>query len=384
MQILKTLRIFFVPNFNFNNVIKNTSLTGCTMDISKFRILHQNIAGLCKKIDLLELTLHELQQDGRDVDILCFSESFVGKGKEANIKLDNYKLGASFCRNKNRGGTCILVKNAMEIKQMQFPSNLVAQGYFECCGIEMIGLNIIIIVIYRIPQQTSSHIGVFIHKLDTLLNYLTSKYRRKRVIVCGDWNINVLVQNKYSTGLLSVLHSYNFDAHITSPTRINSCLDQIASNMKTVECEVLYLSLSDHETAQMLTLNINKQKSFSTWFEFRRDYAVENVEKFLKCIAALSFSDVLQCTDAVKAFEYFYEMVCLLYNLCFPNIRVKMNNRPSKIKWLTKGLKVSCRNKRKLYNSYKVTRNNTELKKQLHGKAKKYNYLLRKCITVAQ
>lgn len=368
---------------NDNNTTKVSSSS--QIDTNKLRILHQNIAGICNKADLLDITLNELVNRHKEVDILCFSETNVKQDTEKNVKLDNYKLISSFCRDKNKGGTCIMTKKTLDAKPLLFPPDLAAKFYFECCGIDVPTLNLIVIAIYRIPNHTKAHIGIFLHKLEQLLEYISVKFNKKKIVICGDWNIDILKENTSSKELKSVLENYNFNMHILTPTRQSSCIDQIASNVKNIESETLNLCLSDHETAQMITLNIKKQKSFTTWFEYKKDYSDENLQKFTECISALSFSEVLNSHNVAEAFDNFYDILTLFYNLCFPTIKVKVNSRLSKLKWLSKGLKKSCRVKRKLYLAFCTTpRSNPALKKELHTKYKKYNCILKKCILKAQ
>ncbi|KAF9415047.1 hypothetical protein HW555_007203 [Spodoptera exigua] len=46
------------------------------------RVLHQNIASLLSKQELLEITLQELQEKHNDPDVICLSETFVKMGHE--------------------------------------------------------------------------------------------------------------------------------------------------------------------------------------------------------------------------------------------------------------------------------------------------------------
>jgi exonuclease III len=153
-------------------------LNDCAAITDKFRIMHQNIGGLLNKLDLVQLSLQAFYNNKQDIDVLCFSETFVKLGCENNIKLDNLKLATSYCRKKGRGGTAILVKKSLEVKPIAFLSELASNFFFECCGIEILGLDLIVIVIYRIPENTKSHIGIFIHKLDKLLFQLTTKFNK--------------------------------------------------------------------------------------------------------------------------------------------------------------------------------------------------------------
>lgn len=67
--------------------------------------MHQNIAGFLSKKDLLEITLSELRNNKKIIDVLCLSETFIQRNNEANIRLKGYSVGSSFCRlNKRRGG----------------------------------------------------------------------------------------------------------------------------------------------------------------------------------------------------------------------------------------------------------------------------------------
>lgn len=337
---------------------------------------------MCGKLDFLELTLQDLRTKGKEVDVICLSETFVKRGSEANIKLSNFKLAASYCRpDEKRGGTCILIKKYFDFKPIPFTSSLATSYYFECCGIEILGTGLIIINIYRIPKQIKSHVGIFLHKLEKLLYSLTSKYKQMKLIVCGDWNINLLNPNSATKDLLSVLKNYNIDPHILTPTRKDSCIDQIASNMKSAVSEVLHLGLSDHETAQFLTLKFPKQVAFSTWFEYQRDYNNQNIKKFCDSISALSFSDILSSSNTIDAFNNFYELICLFYELCFPVIKIKINNRPKNLNWVTKGIKRSIKTKRFLYTQYQRVKLN---KRENKSKFRKYSRLLKKCINHAQ
>lgn len=150
------------------------------------RILHQNIGGVLNKLDNLEFTLQEFEKNNQIIDILCLSETFIRKGSEHNVKLHDFKLVSSFCREKSRGGTAILVRKTIDVKPIKFVSELASDFYFESCGIEIIGIDLIIITIYRIPKQTTSHVGVFIHKIDNLLKKLTLIYKKKKIVLCGD------------------------------------------------------------------------------------------------------------------------------------------------------------------------------------------------------
>lgn len=72
--------------------------------------MHQNIASILSKQELLEITLEELHKNGNYPDVICLSETFLKTEYGKYLKISNYQLATTFCRDKRRGGTCILVK----------------------------------------------------------------------------------------------------------------------------------------------------------------------------------------------------------------------------------------------------------------------------------
>lgn len=236
--------------------------------------------------------------------------------------------------------------------------------------------------IYRTPVKVKSHVAIFLHQLDKLLYYLSNKFKKSNVIVCGDWNIDILDSTSQTRDLITVLHNYNLEPHIRVSTRGTSCLDQIASNIKTVTAQIHNLYLSDHETAQSITFQIKADiKKHISWFEYKRDFNKVNIQKFCECISSLSFADVYNSEQLDVAFNEFHDIFCLIYNLCFPTIRVKRNNRPTNTKWLTKGLKKAIKTKRKLFVVYK-NQAKSKNKNRLH--LTNYKKILRKCMLTAK
>lgn len=339
------------------------------------RILHQNIAGaLCKK-NILELTIANLTHSGHEPDIICLSETFLRSGCEQNFRLTNYEMASFYSRGKKRGGVCILLKYGLRFKHIEKINNLAITDAFECCGIEIMNYNLIVVCLYRTP---TSNIDYFFKMLQIILHSLSSR-KNKKIVIVGDLNINTLVLNKNSTTLTDLTKNYNLKLHITTPTRINSCIDHIISNIDEAVGTVLPLGLSDHETAQMLTFQVErKQTQQNSWSFTKKEYSDENIQKFKNCLKSLSFSEVYMEVDPNIAFQTFCEIFKLFYDLCFPEKCLKVN-RESKAKWISKGLKLCCRKKRNL--RFKYYKNKTEINKTEY---ELYSRLLKKCIIASQ
>ena len=71
-------------------------------------------------------------------------------------------------------------------------------------------------------------------------------------------------------------------------------------------------------------------------------------------------------------FSSFLNDYLKIFNSCFPVQIVKTKNNYTKNKWITKGIKISCNNKRKLYLSYRQNPNE---------ETKKYYRLYNKILT---
>lgn len=325
------------------------------------------------------MSLTELSQSNKDVDVLCLSETFIQKGCEANLKLQGYDLASSFCRPKQRrGGVCILSKVGFECKNINSIDQLACPYHFECCGIEIAQHNLVIVCIYRTPK---SNVEIFFNKLNELLHNLSNHKFCKKLIICGDWNIDILKQNKNTFELLEILENHNIFVHIKKPTRNKSCIDQVASNLQGIHAEVINLALSDHETGQIITFPVCRKPTPIHWFETRRDYSSENIDKFCECLSHLSFSEVYEKASVDEAYDSLHSLIYMFHGLCFPLIKFKRNNIIKNDRWKTKGIKKSSTTKRKLYLTYKYTKINKVINKKKYDS---YSHLLKKCIYKSQ
>lgn len=104
----------------------------------KLLVLHQNIAGILHKRDIFQVTLEELSNNYRQIDIICLSETFIQAGHEGNLYLSDFELAESYCRtSKKRGGVCILCRTNIEYQKISYIKEMAEEKYFECCGIDL-------------------------------------------------------------------------------------------------------------------------------------------------------------------------------------------------------------------------------------------------------
>lgn len=104
------------------------------------------------------------------------------------------------------------------------------------------------------------HIEYFFNKFEMLLHKAFFKYGTKKIVIAGDFNINMLETNPNTIRLKNILKKYNLNLHINQPTRKNSCIDLIISNIQNGRGSTIPLWLSDHDTVQILKFTLNNFK----------------------------------------------------------------------------------------------------------------------------
>lgn len=324
-----------------------------TSTLHTMTVFHQNIAGLLNKLVFLEVCVDDFLQRKEIIDIICLTETFIKSGNESNIHMKDYQLVTYFSRRKeNRGGVCILARRSLECKIVPFCKEISTEKSFECCGIQLPSIKCFVIALYRTPN---SNVDLYLHKLDLLLHKLTIN-KNYKIIIAGDFNIDILRNNNLTTRFKDLILNYGLKSHIQEPTRKFTCIDNIISNYSDGKGKIHELHLSDHNTGQSLTFPVTKKNVFSDyWYIESRNYCNENISKFKNFLFALSWSDVLSENNLNRAFSKFYDNFQFLYNLCFPINTIKINSNSKRTpKWITKGIKRSCKRKRELrYQYYK-------------------------------
>jgi hypothetical protein len=130
-------------------------------------VLHQNIAGAINKADILVANLDNLSDDGKCIDVICLTEHFMMEGNEVHLTVPNYNLASYYCREINRGGACILVKNGHPFKDVPEIAKLSIPNVFECCAVTLTNHKLLIVCIYRVPKY--SNLNVYFLRLEQLL-----------------------------------------------------------------------------------------------------------------------------------------------------------------------------------------------------------------------
>jgi len=164
-------------------------------------IFHQNIRGLFNKTDEL-LTSWSTEVP----HILCLSEHHLLKHEINNTWIQNYNLGASYCRkNRKGGGVGIFIQENLTFSKIELDEFCNDQD-LEVCAVQLYLCEITfhIVCIYRPPSGNFSY---FVSLLESVLNKFFSN--SNNIIICGDVNINYLDNTNNKFHLDTLLASYN-------------------------------------------------------------------------------------------------------------------------------------------------------------------------------
>ena len=142
------------------------------------KIFHQNIRNLRNKTNEL---LCCIQDD--PPHILCFTEHYLQYSELVLSHIENYTLGAHYCRNtKHMGGVCMYIQKNIPFTCLEI-RNYCKDQDIEICGIQ---LNyeydkLCILAVYRSPSGNCEN---FLNNLDLVLQKLF--YLKLTFIICGD------------------------------------------------------------------------------------------------------------------------------------------------------------------------------------------------------
>lgn len=183
-------------------------------------LVHQNMQGLAGKELEISLFLEKY-----NVQVLCLTEHWLKTYQVPFLNNDSYSVLSAFARkNAIRGGSLIMVSNKLKCKERLDVVNLSIARTIELSCVEL--ERYIIVCVYRPPL---SEFSLFETVLEDALNKLNSK--KKSIIVCGDFNVNILDSSPLSTRLLNLFKSFNLKNLFLEPTRITAssftCLDNI-------------------------------------------------------------------------------------------------------------------------------------------------------------
>ena len=320
----------FEANIDFQSHTMDTFLCKQDIDPSSLKIIHHNARSLMTEGRLDEY--HSIFQTLKNpFDILVFTETWLTPDKVELCNFDQFQsihllrpINEDLDFKLRGGGVSIFIKNNLQFTHRQ--DLTVMETYIECSFIEMKFNNDKYLIggIYRVPN---TGIDKFIEKLNKIIEPLKSSHK---LILLGDYNINLLKDDKHKNDFELSLQSNYLIPTILSATRVEikiknnqevlsaTLIDNILINydMK-YQSGIIETSITDHYSIYIIIPEIKKIINESNKVQYRlNNYKCQR--KFNFYLNHYEITQVLDNQIAESAYEQFYKIFQDSYNKSFP------------------------------------------------------------------
>ena len=316
------------------------------------------------------------------IDYFLVTEHWLLGDNLKSIKISGYQAISEFTRkNTTHGGVAIFVncKHSNVCKEIKEIKLLSIEVDIECCAI-LVNKHLCMIDIYRSP---TGNIETFFIQLCKILDIATNSY--KKIIICGDLNIDILKNNVEKKILCDILESYGVESLIRQPTRIATrgentsatAIDHLITNVKNeVSYSIIDAGISDH-TAQIIKLHDLKTYSNVTDTRnniFTRKFSASNINEF-KFLLKKFTPPSIQSSDIDNYFELFWDHFSWAFEVSFPKSKQKdkTKNCNGYGNWYTHQLKRESDNLKNLNRLRKTNPNQKELNENYKKLKAQYN-----------
>lgn len=215
--------------------------------------------------------------------------------------MNNFTVASIYKRNKHiRGGTCILIRNNIKYEEIQNLDKYNIEMVFEVCGLEIRDRNLIVLCIYRSPKE---NVDIFLNQLQLVLNNLGNSINKKKIIICADFNIDILKDSSDKLKLTFLLQTFNIQFTVLEPTRImgqsSTAIDNIACNFLDHNIRIFDPGLSDHK-AQIMQLNLKNNNIYENCCHMtaRRIYSKDSLENYCNALKSINW-DCINDTNSI-------------------------------------------------------------------------------------
>lgn len=307
------------------------------------KIFHLNVRSAKNKTTDLDCLFSEV---GIAFDIIMLTETWYDNETDV-FKLPQYK---TFCVNRTKGrggGVCLLIKECVNCELLTY--FCLASDDYEVVTVSFGGC--IVSVVYRPPD---GDIPSFFEFLESFLGFTNDE--RKKVILGGDLNINMLSDTSSKRELDLLLSMNGCMNVITRPTRITSHSETLIDLFITNEDEmnlktgVLVSDISDHLPIFMFVKGQHRESCKKEEIKYQ-SITLSSLKEFRDKISLCDWKDVLSAVEPNEAYDAFLKTFIRLYKICFP---YKIFKTCKKIKkpWITPSILAKINFKNKLYKKF--------------------------------
>lgn len=310
-------------------------------------MFHLNIQGQRNKISDLEILIEQ-----KSPDFVCLSEHWATYDEIEYLKLNNYNLSSCFCRRMlKHGGVSIYSKSGLadiEVIDLDFVNS---EKTFEACSIKCDYYKLIIVCVYRTPD---SDIYSFVMHFEEMVIAFKNSFFSFKVIVLGDFNVDVIKKDVKFKVLSQLLDSYNLQFIINEPTRITrfsrTCIDNIVinNNVTSYEAGILQSGMSDHDAIFIKLMDEKHNTSKLSEDITCRRFSESGMNMYRSLLDGADWEFLGKYADAEACFCAFHDLLLHYLDICFPKITKKKRDNKSK-QWITDAIRQLSQTKRELH-----------------------------------
>ena len=316
---------------------------GKKLSETSFNLMHINCRSLNKHYTEIWTLCHLLKPT-----TVALTETWL-KNDQINFNFPGYKLLTKNREERQGGGVGFLIKETLKIQSVacDFISSTFEYICIKLCYNET-RLNIC--TIYRPPN---TNLLLFIKELSDFLS--CSLKPKKRFLIAGDFNIDLIKIDKISSIFINMMQSYNLLPVIQRATRqtdtTSSSIDNIFVNfhLERSFSSVITYDLSDHMPILLSIGNFPRTHPPTQYLT--RNFSENNKQQFVEILKNTEWSQVYKACDLYEvnlAYNTFQEIYLNRYISCFP-YKSTTNVQRFKQEWMTSELLNACKLKSKLY-----------------------------------
>lgn len=312
-------------------------------------IIHQNIQCVRNKILELEIFIESLEEIP---DLVCLTEHWLSKEEEHFFKIEHYHVVSCCSRVTSvHGGSCILVRDTLQdFEDVPFIKDMSVECEIEISCIMSKIRKLVVMSIYRTGL---GNLSTFMTTFEEVLDAVHCNFANYDVVVCGDFNINLLNDDCSKAEFLDLLTSFNYEQTIFKPTRITettkSLIDNIFINTtKFRNNKNLISALTDHMGQHITVETLTPiEKNVKEIIE-KRFFTKSKLQDFFYSLQECTWDNVMLQMNPNRAYEHFFDTLKSRINQIFPLKKCNLKKGLKRM-WITSGIKKSSKHKRDLY-----------------------------------
>lgn len=272
--------------------------------------------------------------------MVCLTEMALLENENKNFKLRNYDYVSHRCRDSsNRGGGVGLFVRKDIFSNLKVTPLLIEEHCQDkiieasAIGLKYGKKKVIILGVYRSPNDVHGQIDIFLEKLSLITEKLLQG--GGEIIITGDLNICWLKDSYKREALKSYVKRFNlkYGLPLGTVTRVSencsSALDIFFTNITSAHSgSVQRNNLSDHFgiSMEMELFHTNGKLTATS-----RKFTVEGHEYFEWLLSQHDWSDVTNQKEVNQAFHLLKETVQHCYDMAFPETEVKTKQKIEKL-----------------------------------------------------